>query len=369
MPLQNTNKNIVVTKECGTIKSKGKNMKYLKKSLEGKIPYYSKEITDGIILNANESAFETPREIVELTKKELDKLDLRRYPDTDNTLIRESIAKAYKLNIENVTIGVGSDQLLDCIFKSMIDDEYIVSCNPTFSMYKEYASFTNCKFIDVDFKDDVNFEFDTDKIIDNIKKYNPKLVIICSPNNPTGSAIKRNDLELIIKETNGVVLLDEAYAEFYETNYDFVNKYDNLVVLKTFSKAYALAGIRLGYALANKDLIDTINVVKPPYNMSRISSIIASIAIEHKDLYEENIKKIINLRDVLFEDLNKLGLNPVKSYSNFIFIKLNDKIYNHLLQNKIYIRRLKYKNEYWHRITVGREQENEVLINCIKQAL
>ena len=342
-------------------------MKYLKKALEGKIPYYSKEITDGIILNANESAFDTPREIIELTKKEIDKLDLRRYPDTDNTQIRENLAKAYKLDTSNITIGVGSDQLLDCIFKSMIEDEYIVSCNPTFSMYKEYASFTNGKFIDVDFKDDVNFEFDVDRIIDNIKKYNSKLVIICSPNNPTGSAINRNDLELIIKETKGVVLLDEAYAEFYETNYDLINKYDNLIVLKTFSKAYALAGIRLGYALANKDLIDTINVVKPPYNMSRLSSIIASIAIEHKDLYTENIKKIISLRDVLYNNLKELGLNPVKSYSNFIFIKLNDRIYNHLLQNKIYIRRLKYKNEYWHRITVGTEQENEALIKCIKQ--
>ena len=95
-------------------------MKYLKKSLEGKIPYYCKDITDGIILNANESAFETPKEIIELVKLELDKIDLRRYPDTDNTLIRESLANAYRLDITNITIGVGSDQILDCIFKSLM---------------------------------------------------------------------------------------------------------------------------------------------------------------------------------------------------------------------------------------------------------
>ena len=343
-------------------------MKYLKKSLQGRTPYYSKEIKDGIILNANESAFETPKEIVELVKKELDKIDLRRYPDTDNTLIRESLANAYGIDTTNITIGVGSDQLLDCIFKSLIDDEYIISCTPTFSMYKEYASFTSGKFIDVDFKDDINFEFDTEKIIENIKKYNPKLVIICSPNNPTGSAIKRSDLEKILttaNTTNSVVLLDEAYSEFHETNFDLIKKYDNLIVLKTFSKAYALAGIRLGYAIANKDLIDTLNVVKPPYNMSCISSIIASIAIKNKHLYDDNIKKIIELKNKLYDDLQKLGLNPVKSYSNFIFIKLNDKIYNHLLENKIYIRRLKYKDEFWHRITVGTESENNVLIKNI----
>ena len=344
-------------------------MKYIKKSLEGKIPYYSKEITDGIILNANESAFETPQRIIDLVKSELNKLDLRRYPDTDNTLIRESIAKAYNLDITNATIGVGSDQLLDCIFKSIIDDEYVLSCNPTFGMYKEYASYTNAKFIDIDFKDCVNFEFDVDKILDNIKKYNPRLIIICSPNNPTGSVINRKDLELIINETNGVVLLDEAYAEFCETNYDLIKKYDNLIVLKTFSKAYALAGIRLGYMLANSDLIDTINIVKPPYNMSRVSSLIASIAIQNKDLYNDNIKKIIDLRDKLYQELSQLDLNPVKSYSNFIFIKLNDKIFNHLLENKIYIRRLKYSNEYWHRITVGKEQDNEALLRCIKEVI
>ena len=347
-------------------------MKYLKKSLIGKEPYYSKEISSGIILNANESAFETPKEIIELVKKELDKVDLRRYPDTDNTLIRESIANAYGLDITNVTIGVGSDQLLDCIFKSLIDDEYILSCNPTFSMYKEYASFTNGKFIDIDFKDDINFEFDTEKIIEAIKKYNPKLVIICSPNNPTGSAIERSNLEKIIiaaNEINSVILLDEAYSEFHETNYDLIKKYDNLLVLKTFSKAYALAGIRLGYALSCKDLIDTINVVKPPYNMSRISSLVASIAIKNKHLYDDNIKKIIDLKNKLYDDLQKLKLNPAKSYSNFIFIKLNDKMYNHLLENKIYIRRLKYKNEFWHRITVGTKEENDILIAKLKDSI
>ena len=347
-------------------------MKYLKKSLIGKTPYYSKEIKEGIILNANESAFETPKEIIELVKKELDKLNLKKYPDTDNTLVRESIAKSYGVDIANVTIGVGSDQLLDCIFKSLIDDEYIISMNPTFSMYKEYASFTGGKFIDIDFKDDVSFGFDVEKFIVAIKEYKPKITIICSPNNPTGSAILRNDLEKILtiaKELNSVVLLDEAYSEFHETNFDLINKYDNLIILKTFSKAYALAGIRLGYALACKDLIDTINVVKPPYNMSRVSSLIASIAINNKGLYDNNIQKIKSLRDDLYSELEKLNLKPVKSYSNFIFVKLNDKIFNHLQDNKIYIRRLKYKDEFWHRITVGTKEENEILLKTINEVL
>ena len=311
-------------------------MKYIKKSLVGKEPYYSKMITEGIILNANESAFPTPKKIIDLVKEKLDTVDLRRYPDTDNTVIREALAKSYNINVNNITCGVGSDQLLDCIFRSLIEDEYIIACNPTFSMYKEYASSTNGKFIDIDFLD--GFIYDIKTIKENIIKYNPKLIIICSPNNPTGSIIKRTDLEEIIKLTKGVVLLDEAYSEFYKSNYDLALKYDNLIVLKTFSKAYALAGIRLGYAISSSDLIDTINVVKPPYNLSTLSQIIASVAIENKELYNENIKEIVRLKDELYDSLVKLNLNPYKSYSNFIFVKLNDKIYNKLLENKIYIR-------------------------------
>ncbi len=342
-------------------------MKYIKKSLDGRTPYYSKMITDGIILNANESAFPTPKKIIDLVKEELDKIDFRRYPDTDNLVVREALAKNYNTDIKNITCGVGSDQLLDCIFRSLIEDEYILACNPTFSMYKEYASYTNGKFIDIDFLD--GFIYDTKKILESIDKYNPKLIIICSPNNPTGSIMERSDLELIIKKTKGVVLLDEAYSEFYKSNYDLALKYDNVIVLKTFSKAYALAGIRLGYAISSIDLIDTINVVKPPYNLSTLSQIIASIAIKNKDLYKENIDLIVKLKDELYNSLVELNLNPNKSYSNFIFVRLNDKIYNHLLENKIYIRRLSYNNEFWYRINTGTKEENDILIKTIKEVL
>ncbi|MCR5461956.1 MAG: histidinol-phosphate transaminase [bacterium] len=342
-------------------------MKYIKKALENRTPYYSKMIDDGIILNANESAFKTPKKIIDLLKKELDNIDLRRYPDTDNLYVRERIAKSYNIDIKNVTCGVGSDQLLDCIFRSLIDDEYILACNPTFSMYKEYASYTNGKFIDIDFLD--GFSYDVKTIKESIIKYNPKLVIICSPNNPTGSIMERNDLIDIIKLTKGVVLLDEAYSEFYKSNYDLALTYDNVIVLKTFSKAYALAGIRLGYAISSYDLIDTLNVVKPPYNLSTISQIAAGIAIENKALYKDQIDEIVSLKDKLYNDLVDLGLNPSKSYSNFIFLKLSDKVYENLLKNKIYIRKLMYNNELWYRINTGTSEENSILINKIKEAL
>lgn len=342
-------------------------MKYIKKSLENRTPYYSKMIDEGIILNANESAFKTPKIIIDLIKNELDNIDLRRYPDTDNLYVRERIAKSYNIDIKNITCGVGSDQLLDCIFRSLIEDEYILACNPTFSMYKEYASYTNGKFIDIDFLD--GFIYDVKTIKESIIKYNPKLVIICSPNNPTGSIMERNDLIDIIKLTKGVVLIDEAYSEFYKSNYDLALKFDNVIVLKTFSKAYALAGIRLGYAISSYDLIDTLNVVKPPYNLSTISQIAAGIAIENKALYKDQIDEIVSLKDKLYTDLVILGLNPSKSYSNFIFLKLSDKVYENLLKNKIYIRKLMYNNEFWYRINTGTSEENSILINKIKEAL
>ena len=351
-------------------------MKYLKKSLAGRSPYYSKMITDGIILNANESPFDAPKEIMEEFKKEIDNLNLKRYPDTDNTVIREAIAKSYDIKIENVTCGVGSDQLLDCIFKSLLDkDDKIVACNPTFSMYREYSYYVNYNddnFIDVDFiyDEDNGFLFNTEKIINTIIENDPKLVIICSPNNPTGSIISRDDLKRIIKATNGVVLIDEAYSDFYtESNYDLAVKNKNVIVLKTFSKAYALAGIRLGYAVSCADLIDTINVCKPPYNLSTISQKIAAIAISKKELYQPQIDRITQLKNDLFLSLKNLGLKPINSYSNFIFIRFENKIYEDLLNNKIYIRKLKYKSRTYYRINTGTEEENNRLIEEIRTSL
>lgn len=146
-------------------------MKYLRKSLIGKKVCYSKKITDGIILNANESAFSTPRKIIDLVKKELDNLDLRRYPDTDVNFLRERLARAYGIKMQNLICGVGSDQILDCIFRSLIDDEYVIESNPTFSMYKEYISYTNGKLIDIDLT--AEFKFDIEKILAAIKNIIP----------------------------------------------------------------------------------------------------------------------------------------------------------------------------------------------------
>lgn len=181
--------------------------------------------------------------------------------------------------------------------------------------------------------------------------------------------MRRSDIIKIIEATNGVVLLDEAYAEFCETNYDLALKYENVIVLKTFSKAYALAGIRVGYAISCVDLIDTINVVKPPYNVSTLSNIIAGVAIENKDLYKKNIDEMIKLKNELFNGLKGLGLNPVESSANFIFLELSEIIYDYLLKNEIYIRKLICNNKTYYRINTGTREENRKVLEIIKEIL
>lgn len=343
-------------------------MKYIRKSFKDRIPYYSAMITDGIILNANEACYETPKEIKDFITSYINECDLRRYPDTDCLMLKEEIAKRYNVSINNVICGVGSDQLLDCIFRSIIEDENIVIGNPTFSMYKEYSSYTKGNVIEVKYNED--FTYNTKEILVSIDKYNPKLVIICTPNNPTGSIMERNDVIEVINKTNGVVVIDEAYGEFAdESLIDLATKYDNVIVLKTFSKAFALAGIRVGYAISSSDNIDTLNVVKPPYNLSSLSIAASSYAIRHKELYADNIKMVKHLREELYKELKALNIEVYPSKANFLWMCLNEKIVEKLKEEKIYIRKLMYNNNEYYRITVGNKEENQKLLEIIKEAL
>lgn len=343
-------------------------MKYIKEDLKDRVPYYSAMITDGVILNANESCFDTPKEIKEFASKYIMESDLKRYPDTDCLMLRKSLAKKYNVDVNNIMCGVGSDQLLDCVFRSIVDNEYVLIANPTFSMYKEYCSYTNGKIIEIDFKE--NFVYDTDKILEGIQKYNPKLVIICSPNNPTGSIMEKEDVIRVINEAKGIVLIDEAYGEFMGYSLvDLATCYDNVIVLKTFSKAYALAGIRVGYAISTKDNIDMLNIVKPPYNLSSLSIAIASYAIDNAYLYSDSVKRIMDLRLDLYNALKGLNIEVYPSNANFLWVKLKTEIYENLLRNKIYIRKLLYNKDVYYRITVGTSLENDLLLRAIKEVL
>lgn len=340
-------------------------MKYMKKAFQKLEPYHSELITDGIILNANESPYNPPKKIIDLFKEELNNIEYNRYPDMDENRLNEAIAKHYNINKENVTCGVGSDELLDVTFRCVLEkDDTVLGFSPSFSMYKVFTELVGGKYIPV--YGDNNQLFSIDEMIKKIKQYKPKMVLICSPNNPTGQFIEKKDIRRVIESTDALVCLDLAYIDFAKEDYATIAlEYDNVIAFKTFSKALSLPSIRVGYAISKKDNIDMINSVKAPYSVTTLSQIMATIAINNFDLYKDQINLIKEERKRLFKELKDLGFDVYDSESNFLYILMDEKYNDILIKNKIYIRHFKGNN---FRITVGSKEENDKLLEVLKNA-
>lgn len=340
-------------------------MKYMKRSFSSMKPYHSSLITDGIVLNANESTISPPKAILDKFYEEIKNVSYNRYPDMDEEELCKAIAKRFKIDSTNVSCGVGSDELLDVTFKAVLEpNDIVLGFTPSFSMYKVFADMVGAKYIPI--LGDNNMQFHVDDMIEKIKEYNPKLVLICSPNNPTGQFFSYQEVSKVIEATNSLVILDLAYIDFAYEDYTLLAlKYDNVISFRTFSKAMALPAIRVGYAISNKDNIDMINAIKAPYSVTTLSQILAKIAIENIDLYKEQITLFINERNRLYNALISLGFNAFKSEANFIFLIMDDKYNDILLENKIYIR--SFKNNFF-RITVGTKEENDKLLEVLKNA-
>ncbi len=341
-------------------------MKYMKKSFEGMVPYHSKLIEDGIILNANESPILPPDKVVKEIKEKIVNIDFNRYPDMDEVKLNKAIAKKFGIKPENVSSGVGSDELLDVVFRATLEvGDNVVGFTPSFSMYKVFAELVGANYIPV--LGDKNNIFNVDDMIEKIAEFNPKLVIICSPNNPTGQYFTEKEIRKIIESTNALIALDLAYIDFASKDYTTIAlDYDNVISFRTFSKAMALPSIRVGYAISKKENIDMIDAIKAPYSVTTISQIAAEIAISNFDLYKGQIKMIVNEREKLYNALSKLGFNVFKSEANFIYVLMDDRFNQALLKEKIYIRNFK---SGVYRITVGSPYENEKLLEVLKNEI
>lgn len=341
----------------------GVNMKYMKPAFSNMVPYHSKMIEDGIILNSNESPFEPPLDVKEEIKREILNVEWNRYPDMDTNLLNEAIAKHYKIQKENVTCGVGSDELLDCMFRAVLNEgDTVLGFSPSFSMYQVFSELALAKYVPI--LGDSNMQFSVSLMIEKIKEYNPKIVLICSPNNPTGQYFTKEEVKKVIESTNALVALDLAYIDFsYEDYATIALDYDNVICFKTFSKALALPSIRLGYAISTKDNIDMLNAIKAPYSVTSLTQKIGAIAISRFSSYQGQINLIKREREYLYNELKERGYNVYPSEANFIFLTMDDSLYEELLRNKIYIRKFKSGS---YRITVGSHYENSRLLEVLK---
>jgi histidinol-phosphate aminotransferase len=307
-----------------------------------------------VFLGANESAFG----------------ELNRYPDSTQKELKEKLAAMKNVSAKQIAVGNGSDELIDLIIKIFCEPkrDSIMMMNPSFAMYKFYASVNENKVVKLNL--DENFGIDKEEFLKISKEEKPKVFFLCSPNNPTGNSTE--DIEFYIKNFNGIVVVDEAYIEFSEHKscIELLGKCPNLIVLQTFSKAWGMAGARVGIAYSSQEIIKLINTVKSPYNINSLSLNKIMQLINYKNIIEENIKNTLSEISRLKNEL--LNVECVKRVfptdANFFLIEFNnaENVYQELLKNEILTSKRSPQIPDCIRINVGKREENNKLINVLK---
>lgn len=343
---------------------------YIRKDLENFTPYEAGDVTNAIKLDANENPYKMDEKIRKDIIKWLDKEEgFSVYPDSNSNALREAIAKHYRVTKEQVVCGVGSDQLIDCLIRGVVmPGDKVIYPSPSFSMYQSTITLNHGTAIPVDLEED--FSYNIEKIIEACHKNDPKLLILCSPNNPTGNSLSLDQIKEIASQVKCLIMMDEAYVEFtQESAVSLVNEFENIVVLRTFSKAYGLAGLRIGYGIGSEKAIYPIEIAKPPYNINQFTQIVAQKVIENPEMYTEHIKEMKQNRETLRQDLTKLGIKVYPSDANFLLVECDDVDLDQILKEKnIYIRKMNIRNKDMYRISIGTQEQNQLLLKSVREA-
>ena len=345
----------------------------VKEEIKSLKPYEPHEYAYKYKLDANESPFPLPLKIKELIKEYLDGSSLNRYPNTDSTQLREKIGSTINIDSKNIMVGNGSDEMIQIIIHTFLEKgELVLSHGPTFAMYKIFSTIGGGSYLEV--STDKLFTIDIEKIILKANELEVKLIFLCTPNNPTGTVISKGDILRVLKETRAIVVVDEAYIEFGgESIIDEIHNFDRLIVLRTFSKAFGAAGIRLGYLVANDVLMNYLKRVKAPYNLSVISELIGMALLSNTELARDRVNQIKAYKEMLLQGMN--GIKNIKVYpsqANFILFKVPDgkEVFSGLLKRGVMVRSFQdgpLKNHL--RVTVGGFSENQAFIKALKEVI
>ena len=310
---------------------------------------------EGVFLDANESPFG----------------ELNRYPDPYQKDLKQRLAELKKVDTNNIFVGNGSDEVIDLAFRIFCNPglDKALSFSPTYGMYDVSAAINNVELLKLPLNQ--GFQINLEKVKPYLTDSSIKLIFICSPNNPTGNLMNKSDIEFVLSNFNGIVIIDEAYIDFTkgESLIGLINQYNNLIVSQTFSKAWGLAAARVGLAYANKEIITFYNKVKPPYNVSDLNQKAALKALDNISSYQNNLDIIITEKEKLKTDLEQLNLikeiHP--SDANFLLIEVEnaDDIYAILVNQQIITRNRNKQVPNCIRISVGAPEEKR-LIKALK---
>jgi histidinol-phosphate aminotransferase len=340
--------------------------KILRDNIKNLIPYSSArdEFTGeaSVFLDANENSFGSP-----LSE------NYNRYPDPLQVKIKHRLSLIKGVPPQNIFLGNGSDEAIDILFRAFcrpgIDNAIIVP--PTYGMYEVSANINDVALHKVNLN--AAYQLNMEGIAEAIDE-NTRLIFICSPNNPTGNSIDRDDIQTVLANFDGIVVVDEAYINFsrQKSFIQELTEYSNLVVLQTLSKAWGLAGLRVGMAFASQEIIEVFNKVKAPYNINQASQELALQALDNVEQINEWIRLTVNERNKLSTQLALLNFveKVYPSDANFLLVKMTDPIaiYQTLLERGIIVRDRSrvILCEGCLRITVGRPEENETLLTALR---
>ena len=337
-----------------------------------------KRKTIKIKLSANESALgPSPKAIKEYNKVSK---NFKRYPDTNGTSLRKVIANKFKIDKNRIILGSGSDQIFELVCNAFIkkNDEVIVP-KYSFIIYRIYSKINGAKII---FSKENNFTISVEDIISKVTR-KTKVVFLANPNNPTGTYIGKKELLYLRKKLRSDILLvvDDAYFEYlnekdYFSGLKLFSRYNNVLVTRTFSKVYGLAGLRIGWGYASKKIIDTLNLIKPPFNVSRPALFAASASIKDVSWLRKEVNHIRKWNRILFKKFKEMEIATNESKVNFLLLNFDrvnissKKVFQKLGNAGILVRAMNtygIKNSL--RITIGKSKENKKLISIFRKIL
>ena len=331
-----------------------------------------------IKLSANESALgpspRARREYIKVSKS------FARYPDSDGSYLKETLSKKFKIDKKRIILGSGSDQIFELICRSYLKkgDEVIVP-KYSFIIYRIYSKMNGAKVI---YSKEDNYKVSVKDILKKVTN-KTKVVFLANPNNPTGTYLSKKDLKFLRKKLRNNILLvvDDAYFEYvkqknYSSALKLFSNFKNVVMTRTFSKIYGLAGLRVGWGYGSKEIIDTLNKIKPPFNVNKAALFAASAAVKDSAWLNKEIRHVNNWNEKMFNEFKKMKINTNRSSSNFLLVNFNkskiksSRVFKLLAKAGILVRKMDvYGIRNSLRITIGKNEENRKLISQMRKIL
>jgi histidinol-phosphate aminotransferase len=339
------------------------------------VPYDAKEVKAEVVLASNENASNLPAEILSKLSKRLPDFKFNRYPDPTARELRGLIAEANGLDVENVLVGNGGDELIfDLLLAWGGPGRKLLDMPPTFSMYNIDAQVTGTEIVSMPRRED--FSVDQESVFARVAEGDIDVVIVANPNNPTGGLTDETFLIELLGATDAVVMVDEAYFEFSRhTMRPHMTRHPNLVLLRTFSKAFSLAGLRVGYLLGQPEVVSELMKVRQPYSVDAFSQWVAGTVFRERMVFEQGIRDVVRGRDHVAHGLSMLdGVTVFPSEANFVLFRVEhaaglwrDLLHNHSVLVRDFSRSAGLEDCL--RVTIGTEEENRRFLDAMADCL